>query len=354
MLMPNIARTASLTHQLQIKINGVSLQSEARSDLISTTVIEDVDVLGMFTLELVARNLRGGEFTWVDDNLFDIGNEVEISMGNGTEMSRLMIGTITGLEPEFERNEVPTLIVRGHDLRHRLMRGQKTRSFTNTTDAKIFCAIAEKAGLKAIVKDTNVQLEYVLQHNQTDLDFLQSRAQRIGYEVAIDGKTLAFRPQNHNRGHFLTLDRNDLLSFSPRISIMNQAGGVEVRGWDLNEKQATVSEATRVESTMGGRISGPQESTKFGNFSRVIVTEPFSSRSDSEQVARGQLETSALTYITGTGECRGHGGLRAGRVIKITGVGKRFSGLYYVISASHTYGRNEGYRTEFEVRRNAK
>jgi hypothetical protein len=67
---------------------------------------------------------------------------------NNSTSDQLIYGEITALEPEFTRDEVPIVIVRGYDLRHRLMKGQKTRTFTNTTDSAIASDIAKEANLK--------------------------------------------------------------------------------------------------------------------------------------------------------------------------------------------------------------
>jgi phage protein D len=60
----------------------------------------------------------------------------------------------------------------------------------------------------------------------------------------------------------------------------------------------------------------------------------------------------AIGYITGEGTCLGNSKVQAGKVIEITGVGKKFSGLYYVTATSHRYSQDGGYRTQFTVGRN--
>jgi hypothetical protein len=54
--------------------------------------------------------------------------------------------------------------------------------------------------------------------------------------------------------------------------------------------------------------------------------------------------------ITATGNLVGDRRVRARTVLAITGVG-RFSGEYYITSATHKLGGN-GYQTEFTARRN--
>ena len=67
----------------------------------------------------------------------------------------------------------------------------------------------------------------------------------------------------------------------------------------------------------------------------------------------GQLERQAMSYITGRGSCNGNPDLMARMVIELKGLGRRFSGKYYITSATHTISTS-GYRTDFEVKRNAR
>ncbi len=355
--MPTVSRVQLLTPTVSILVNSRRLSIEVKADLVAVDVWEDLEAPGMFTLELASWDLAKSKLTWIDDDLFDVGNEVEIQMGHGNNLNPIMVGEITGLEPEFARDATPTLLVRGHDLRHRLLRGRKTRSFTQMKDSDMASQIARERGLTLKVQDSRVKQEYVLQNNQTDWDFLQHRAQRIGYEVGVDNKTLYFREHQTKTKSELTLSREeDLIEFSPRLSTMNQADWVKVQGWNPQQKQAIVGKAKVGDetTTMGGSTSGPKAVRRaYGQAVYSIVTQPLMSQAEADQMALGQFNNQALAYITGEGICQGRTDLRAGQVIEITGIGKRFSGLYYVISTNHRYSRSQGYSTSFTVRRNA-
>ena len=347
----------SLVSKLNVLIKGSRIPLETTADLLSVTVSEELDLPAMFTLQLANWNLVKNQITWSDSELFDIGNLVEIQMGYGNNITTLIVAEITGLEPEFSQRATPTLGVRGHDLRHRLLRGCNTRSFTQMKDSDIFRKIAGDRGISCQTKDTRIKLEYVLQANQTDLEFLQQRARRIGYEVAVEGKTLHFRSHQNHTQKVLTLNRSDdLIEFSPRLSTMSQVGQVEVHLWDVKQKKALVGKAGAGDetTTMKGSTSGPQNTNlAFGKASHVIINEPVLSQAEAEQIAKGQYNDMALAYITGEGTCQGNPNLRAGHTIEMTGLGKRFSGLYYLTSVTHLYSEKLGYRTEFSVRRNA-
>jgi phage protein D len=60
----------------------------------------------------------------------------------------------------------------------------------------------------------------------------------------------------------------------------------------------------------------------------------------------------AVDFITGEGTAIGNTDIRAGEVVELNGLGKRFSGLYYITSSTHEVGP-KGYRTRFTVGRSA-
>ncbi|MCU0541079.1 MAG: contractile injection system protein, VgrG/Pvc8 family [Oscillatoriaceae cyanobacterium Prado104] len=345
-----------LTPQVKIAIAGNPLPPEAIADLSSVTVVEDLEGAGMFTLQLKTWDAMKGELTWVDDKLFDCGNTVEIKMGYD-KLETLIIGDITGLEPSFSHDAAPTLTVRGHDLRHRLMRGTQSRSFLDMKDSEIASQIASDRGIDAKVEDSKEKLTLVLQSNKTDWDFLQYRAERIGYEVLVNNKTLYFRSPQNASSQVLKLNREeDLLDFSARLSTMNQIGQVEVRGWDPQKKELFVSKAGVGNETtkMKGSVSGPKVvDREFGKTSHTIANVTVSSQAEANQIALKMFNEMALNYITGDGSCLGRTDLHPGTAIEITGIGKRFSGSYYVTAVTHSYSKTQGYRTQFSVKRNA-
>ncbi|NDJ16464.1 phage late control D family protein [Myxacorys almedinensis] len=345
----------TLAPTLDILINQRRLPIAAYADLLTTTVDQSVDTMGMFTLQIYTWDLVKGQVTWADDALFEIGNEVEIQMGYGNRSQRLMIGEITGLETQFEKDDYPTLVVRGHDFRYRLMLGEKTRSFKQMKESDIARKIATEANLAAQVEDTKIRLDHVWQHNQTDWNFLQTRANRINYDVTIEDKTLHFRPAQRQSASTLTLTWGEtLLEFSPRLSVLSQVTQVEVRGWNPQEKKLFIGKASsKIEAPRpGSSKTGPAiAKQEFGAVKRAILDLPIASQEEADQIALQQFNQQASLYISAEGHCQGLPDLKAGINVTIAGVGRRFSGEYEVTSATHTYSRNVGYSTDFTARR---
>jgi phage protein D len=337
-----------------IRVNGSAVPAVAQADLRSVTVQEDLRALSMFTLELFNWDEEKLQVSWSDSRLFAVGNEVEIWLGYVGDLHKVMVAEITSLEAAFTSDQPPLLLVRGYDHRHRLARGRKTRTFAQMKDSAIAGQIAREAGLRAQVDDTKVTLNYVIQGNQSDWDFLQRRAALIGYEIYIKDKILYFRRPKSQAQPVATLSLGeDITEFSPRLSSLTQATEAAVRGWDVKQKKAVVA-SQRPAAVPGGRTAGPAAARRaFGAASVAILGQRAPSAAEADLVVQGQFSTMELAYVEGDAVAAGQPQLQAGTVVNITGAGQVFSGPYYVTSVTHTLTAGHGYQTSFTVQRNA-
>ncbi|NET59621.1 MAG: phage late control D family protein [Symploca sp. SIO2E6] len=356
--MPTANRESPLVPNFEIIINGSPLPVEAKLHVMSLSIDHDVNLPGMFTLELTDSDSQDEETTWInDEEIFAIGNVVEIKLGYADDLDTLMIGEITGIEPEFAFDRLPSLTVRGYDRRHRLQRGRKTKTFVQQKDSDIAALIAQEVGLTAEVEDSQVVHNYILQAEQTDIEFLQERAKRINYEVVVEDRTLFFRSVANGASEILTLSfDDDLREFYPRLSSMGQVSELTVRGWNPQEKQAIVGQAKVGDevATMGGQNSGAAiVEEAFSTAVARVSDRPILTQAEADQFAKARFNRVALTLVTGEGVCWGRTDLQPGKVIKIAGLGSRFNGQYYVTATVHRYQAQSGYQTHFTVRRNS-
>ena len=322
--------------------------------VVSITVDDDVTLPGMFSFDLVGSDDR--KASWVDSDVFSIGRSVEIKLGYDGDPATVIKGQITALEPEFGVDHLPNLTVRGYDRLHWLQRGRQTRTFIKQKDSDAAETIALAANLTPNVVDSGVMHDYLAQTNQTDFDFLSERAACIGYELRVRGKELLFGPADIGRSAGIVLSlQSDLLAFHPRMSAAGQVNALGLRRWSVADKSAATGEARTGDemSAMGGEESGPaQTEAVFGSASDSVSRQPTLTQAEADRYARARFNDMALDFITGEGLCWGKPDLLAGAVVQIAEIGRRFSGPYYVTRAKHSYGRRQGYVTEFSVRRN--
>lgn len=334
---------------LYIKVDSQDLTTKAMDDLVEVTVETNLHLPHMFTIHLHDEQIK-----WMDEGPFELGKEVEIAFvreENGTSR-RLIKGEITAIEPDFREGTQAMLLIRGYDRSHRLHRGTHSKAYLQVTDSDLASRIAKEAGLRAQVDSTTEVYNHVLQHNQTHMEFLSARAQRIGYEFYVEDKTLVFRKPNKN-GDALELEwGHKLKSFRPRLTLAEQVDEVIVKGWDDKTRQVIVGQAARgeAEPQVGIDKSGAQlASSAFNSARRIVVNRPVCSQAEASLQAQAILDELSGAFIEAEGMCYGEPELKAGRMVKLTSLGKRFSGTYLVTAATHVYRADGGYMTAFGI-----
>jgi phage protein D len=137
---------------------------------------------------------------------------------------------------------------------------------------------------------------------------------------------------------------------------MGQPPTREVRGWSAKDKQPVVGSAGVGDeaSLMKGSASGGATAQRaFAHGGSIVVDRPLRSQEDADQLAREGFRAMGMGYIRAEGLCIGEPLVRAGIVVRVEGLGQRFTGNYYIGSAEHRLESSTGYRTRFTATRNA-
>jgi phage protein D len=335
-----------------LTVGGSSVPLDVRGMVTRILARDSVSTAGTFEFDLTNWDATEGRVRWSDDSLFDPGKPVQIQLGYIEALGTVMDGEITGLEVTFPETGAPLLTVRGYDRFHRLRRGRRTRSYLQVKDSDLASQIAGDLGLTPDVEATAEVHPYLLQMNQTDVDFLLTRARAVGYELSVDEKTLHFRKSRHDRGKVVSLGMTTgLLSFRAYLSTADQVSKVAVRSWDHKAKEPLVGQASSATGTMGGQKAGPAASQPFGTTTLTLVDVPVGTQNEADLLAQGVLDELALGYVIAEATAVGDPHLAAGTVVELGGLGQRFSGLYYIVEAAHVW--DSRYVTHLELRRNA-
>jgi phage protein D len=342
----------------EVYSNGSRIPSEAELDIFQIEVTQDLNGLGTFTLSLNAGDAQQGDIKWADSEIFREGSEIKIKAGFHGPLPDVFVGEVTGLEPEFPSRGPILLAVRGFDRMFRLGFARKTRAFNRMKDSDIASQIAGDWNLTPDVEATRVTHEYLFQNNETDLEFLFQRARHVGYEVKVESKRLVFRKPQEMGSTIATLTYGEsLLSFFPRLSLLTQVNEVVVRSWQPKDRTTVHASAGsgEIRSAMGGQTTGVTlvERTLGKKASRVVVGESAQTPDEAEDLAGSMLNELAFEYIVGEGTCMGAPEIRPGTVLELKGLGRRFSGPYYVRSVTHSLLAQKGYVTGFTVNRSA-
>jgi phage protein D len=352
----------------RIVVQGTELLHGASVDVLSVSVTDSFDRADSFNFTMRERHPEhgrlfagGAELQWLDSDVFQEGNEVEIHLGYAGDLHLMLRGEITAVTPSFPESGQPTLRVEGFSLYHALQRQRRREPFESATDSGIAREIAGAMGLTAEVDETEAEHPLFSPKGANYAQILQERASRIGYEVTIKDRTLYFQQPCYlsNPSPALTLEwGRNLRSFNPRLSTHNMVTQVTVRASQTSQgrsKEPLVGEARAGDERvkMGSETGNQIAQRVFGENSVLIEDHSVASAQEANEIALAQLEARALGFITGTGASIGDPQLRARTVIELIGLGRGFSGRYYVTSTTHSVNTS-GYQTNFEVKRNGK
>jgi len=339
--------TSELTSQVYISIGGTEVQRSTMQQIIEVSVDQNAHLPGEFTIHLHDPGLE-----LLDNGPFNLTKEIEIKAAReGGEKVSLIKAEITALEPDFAEGMIAELTVRGYDKSHRLFRETVSKSYLNKKDSDLANEIAQQANLSAEVETTQAVYDHIYQHNQSNLTFLMQRAWRIGFECFVaDGKLFFRKPPTNETGLTVTWG-NDLLSFRPRITLAEQVDEVIVKGWDADRQEAIVGRASRgnLYPKVDESKDGASWAQSFGRGRLVIVNQPVISQAAANALAAARLDEISGAFIEAEGVAFRRPDLRAGQMIKIEGLGRRFSGSYLITSARHEF-TSEGLKTYFAVR----
>lgn len=331
-----------------VSISGLTMAADVRQAVRSVSVDSSLDEASMFTLEI---NNAGLQFT--DSPLFDVGKEVEIHMGYAGELEPMILGEITAISPSFPESGAPMLAVTGYDKSHRMRHNSPPeRTFKNMNDSLIAAQIAAENLLIPVVDPAPMPRESVTQSG-SDWSLLSELALRNYFRVYVHWDKLFFRfPRPQTERVTLEWGRN-LSSFSPRLSNSGQVGIEVVRGYDPDLEQAIVavlpliaisSDLDEIIERVGSGVVN--QLAQLGR--HVVRDQPVTNYFEAATLAKTLLQQVLDGLYEGSGQCIGLPALRAGEIVEVRGVGRRFSGNYTLSRVTHTID-DGGYRTSFEA-----
>lgn len=348
---------ASVAPNFRILVDGDE-KPEAETDLQSLIIERDMFQPDMATMVL---NNQGGKYS-----IWSIGSELEVCIGddNGTSVYK---GEVIGLDAAYRGGDQSRISIRAMNRFHRLLRDRKSRTFTDKTDEEILSQVVQDSGLTLEWGGESITYKHVYQHNQTNMEFLRTRAARMGCHVWCVDKKVFIKPPDLQQQPAVKLstsraDANapSIKSFTPRLSTASILKKVTVKGWNPETKELIVGQSSAQNSRLGptNAVGGAGTLAPEETFT---VDHPIWSKQEADALAKARLVDLSLTYITGECEITMDPARTLGEVVSIT-VNEEaetkdndpFNGRYYVMGVTHRMGKKkDGYTTVLRLARDA-
>ncbi|MHB1462007.1 MAG: phage late control D family protein [Armatimonadota bacterium] len=366
-----------------IEIEGKRLSRDITSEICSFVFEDNEQEMDVMEITITDRNLQ-----FVDDPLLQEGNEIVARFGYAGELSASKVAVIKDIDYNFPETGEPSIRVKAYDKGHRLSGKQMQRVWQKPAPGILYSEIAQQIatehGLIPVVTKSVGRHLRVAQGGISDAQLLKQLASSsrdkdgsgtAGFVFYVQDNELHFHPRKLEARPGLVLEyftsrEGVLRSFTPSTASQGAKGaGTETKavGVDPRRKGAIVhaaSNANTSERTSLGKktylVDGNSGELKYrkGETGKIVPSydrsegfheeprqEPAQDKADSAFKAGElkQVEASAVTI--------GIPSLTAKQNIEITGVGRKFSGIYYCAAVRHVFG--EGYSCELKLRRNA-
>ncbi len=301
----------------------------------------------------VRFNNESGEYGKVDGPLAS-GGPITVKAGFlGGEPKPIFHGEILSGVVSGGGSDTRTFTARSFDLMYRMTGERKTRTFLEQKFLDVFSTIAGDHGLSPDTSEgqpstdiTSLKRDYIIQHNQTDLDFLRGLAGWFDFDLCIDhtqdsSKTLRFRAPQVGADAVVTAAYNApptggllLRRFDISQTLSRVVEKVIVRGWNPGDKAEIVGEASgSLYDDMGDT---PSTSMVSGQSRQVTDYKPFTIE-EANFVAKCKLNEYARTFLRAEMEVTGDARLQPGFIIEVTEVGDKFDGKYFIEEATHVF-----------------
>ena len=291
---------------------------------------------------------------WLNDaaEMIKPGSKLTV-LGGYKSRTELFYGYVDDYSLQFDQEGTPIINVNGLDGLGYLMNMCQPFYSGEKKPKEIVESILLKSQSAGFAKNIQVGMldgfeTPIIKEQMDDWKFLQLMAERYGASLfAIDGE-LIFDNVMTKTSPILTLTMNkNLISFSRRVSLAHQVGKVEIMGRDVNQK-AIQGSASSV--TTGGEgktaaewVSGLKEAV-LRERSEYVRTQK-----ECELLAQNRLNSIAMGFVSGEGECIGIPELIPGRYIKIDGGDELTNGTYFITKVVHRFTADE-YVAAFEVK----
>jgi hypothetical protein len=342
--------------RIQILVGGSPIESSVLAQLTRAEVRESDSDPCVLALRFTLVQRPDGEFGPVDDALFEPGAGIAFEVEPpGGVIQRLFDGWVTHLRPHFETIAANSYVeVLAMDAAVLLDAEERVAAWPNMKDSDVVSQVLSGYGITADVRDTLVQHDedrQRLTQRATDWRFLQRLARRNGarfflaYDQAQEQVVAHFTPPDVDgppQPDLVLLQEGQCLNWADLQLLATEPVTVTGAALDPFAKRIVRGDGTPALSVMGdGDAAAAIETglTRAGATASVallhdpppldeaIGAETAAATDDARFVIELRAEVDPALY---------RGLVRACRPVLVRGIGRRFSGVFYVQSVRTT------------------
>ncbi|MBN1206802.1 MAG: phage baseplate assembly protein V [Myxococcaceae bacterium] len=268
-----------------------------------------------------------------------------LRVSTAAQAEPLFTGEVTAVEYAHVTGGPREVRVRGYDLLHRLRKRQPVRAHVQVTLADVARELVAALGLSVEASAPGPLWRQLMQHGQSDLDFLAELADRCGvYLVLRDGALRLLTLEGEGEPVPLLLGES-LLEATVEVNGDPACRVVSADGWDplrVRHHSARASQARQ-----GRRVEAEAPPALLGSpGERALVNELAEGDAHTEAAAQAELDHRSAREVVLTALAEGNARLRPGARVEVRGITPAVSGRYVLTSVNHVLDTQRGFVSE--------
>lgn len=308
----------------------------ASSGITSIWVKKELNKIGKASLQIRAENVSVNEIPESDADTFAPGRRIRIDAGYNAIENTIFEGFV--VSHNLDINTEGTFVkIECRDFAFPMTLNRKNRIFEDKTDAEIIDEIAKIYDFSSIILASSpVKHKEMLQYYCTDWDFILSRADANGLFVVVEGSELRVKEPDITAEALHTVKFGlDLLDFRGELTAVEQVGEIECVAWDASRQELIKVKAKTPTLNKQGNLETKILAKAVHSEKRVLYLENCSDENELQTWADGQALKIELSRIQGSVKFSGNSAVLPDSILKIEGLGERFSGNAYVGGVEH-------------------
>jgi Rhs element Vgr protein len=287
-------------------------------------------------------------FAISESGSFVPGAEVEIKAGYHSQEASIFKGIVVKHGIRIGGDGSSHLTVFCFDKAVKMTVRRKSAYFVKKSAQDIMQQLITSAGLSADVGSTGAPLDEMIQYNSTDWDFLVSRAEANGMVVIVDAGQISVKAPDFSTDPGLLITYGEsLLEAEAEVDARSQLASVTSKSWDFSSQAVESGESSEPSVNDQGNLTGSQLAQVMGSDAFEMITAAPVASGDLTTWANAQLLKSRLARLRGKVSFPGNATPKAGKIVKLAGLGARFNGKAFVSGVTHRLERGD-WSTEVE------
>ncbi|WP_372756879.1 type VI secretion system tip protein VgrG [Mariniflexile sp.] len=304
--------------------------------VITITVTKEVNRIPTATIILLDGEASVRDFKLSNEDLLIPGKKIEITAGYHSDEETIFKGIIIKHNIKI-RSSTAHLIVECKDEAVKMTMGRKSHYFYESKDSDVFEEILAKYSLESDLEATSFEHPELVQYNTSDWDFMVVRAQANGKLCFVDDGKLTIAAPNIRQSEIETVTFGaSMLDFDAEIDARHQVKKVSSFGWNHANQELLEIDANNPAVELNGNLSASDLEDVIGLESIELRHGGAITDSELQNWADSKWLFQQMAKIRGRVKFQGIPTVKPNTMLKLEGVGDRFSGNAYVSGVSHT------------------